>query len=115
MMDASNNYKAMSDIAILEQIGKFVRHHRLKHNITQSQLAKNAGINRTTLVDFEKGKRSNTLTLIQLLRALNLMHLFEAFNIEYQISPLQLAKMQVNERQRAYGKKSNKQKPLSDW
>lgn len=115
MMDTADTYKAMSDIAILQQLGKFVKHHRLKQNITQSQLAEQAGINRTTLVDFEKGNRSNTLTLIQILRALNLMHIFEAFNIQYEISPIQLAKIQANERQRAYGKKNKNQKPLSDW
>lgn len=114
-MDINNNYQLMSDVAILQQMGKYVKHHRLKQNITQSELAEKAGINRTTLVDFEQGKRSNTLTLIQILRALNLMYIFEQFNIQYQVSPLKLAKMQVNERQRAYGKKNKKQQPLSDW
>lgn len=115
-MDITDNYlKLMSDVAILRLIGKFVKHHRLKQNITQSQLAENAGINRTTLVDFEQGKRSNTLTLIQLLRALNLMHIFEGFQIQYQQSPLELAKLQASERKRAYGLKNKEQKPLSDW
>ncbi len=115
-MDKTDNYyKAMSDIAILGLMGSFIKHHRLKQNKTQIQLATDAGINRSTLVDFEQGKRSNTLTLIQLLRALNLMHVFEGFQIQYQQSPLQLAKLQAQERKRAYVSKNKKQKPLSDW
>lgn len=117
MLTNTNSWNIKSDTAILADIGKFVRHQRLKQNITQSQLAETAGINRTTLRDFEKGKRSTTLTLIQILRALNLTHIFEAFEILYEQSPIQLAKVEEASRQRAYSPRSkkNKDKPLSDW
>lgn len=112
-MDKTNN--TLSDVALLQKTGLFVKHHRLKQNVTQLQLAKTAGINRSTLVDFEKGKRSNTLTLVQILRALNLLHVFNVFDIEYQLSPMQLAKAAEPDRQRAYAPRNKNEQPLSDW
>ena len=110
-----NNWKAMSDTAILGNMGKFVRHHRLKQNKSQSQLAQEAGINRTTLVDFEHGKRSNILTLIQLLRALNLLYIFKNFEIQYEPSPLLLAKAAEATRKNAYTPRKKKNKPTPGW
>jgi len=107
--------QSVSDTAMLSAIGAFVRHHRLVQNKTQSQLAQEAGVNRTTLVEFEQGKRSNTLTLIQLLRALGQLHILEVFKVEKQLSPLQLAKLEQKQRRRASGKRNADRKPVSDW
>ncbi|WP_416864130.1 MAG: helix-turn-helix domain-containing protein [Imperialibacter sp.] len=115
MMDKNNiKSKYMSDAALLSTIGEFVRHHRLEQNKTQSQLAEEAGINRTTLVEFEQGKRSNTLTLIQLLRALNQLQVLELFKVEKKLSPLQLAKLEQTQRQRA-SKRKDPERSSSDW
>ena len=111
MSDMDNNiWKARSDTAIIVNIGSFIRHHRLKQNKSQGQLAEEAGIHRTTLVEFEKGTRANILTFIQLLRALVLLHILEVFSEQYQISPLHLAKLQHSKRERASKKKSLKVK-----
>lgn len=115
-MDISDkNLKAMSDMAILKFLGDFVRQHRLEQNKTQGQLAKEAGINRTTLSEFEHGKRSNTLTFIQLLRALNKFHVLEQFKIEKKLSPIQMAKLEQAQRKRASGNKRNNTRKKSDW
>ena len=111
----NNNQKAKSDIAIVETIGAFIKHHRLEQNKSQEQLAKDAGINRSTVVDFEKGKTSKVITFIQLLRALNLLHIVEQFEIKQEISPIQLAKMELAKRKRASKKKRTKNKPKSTW
>lgn len=113
MMD-KNNINAMSDDAILLYIGSFIKHHRLEQNKTQSLLAKEAGINRSTLVEFEKGMRANMLTFIQLLRVLHLLHLLDQFKIITQISPLQLAEIQQTQRRRASKAKKSKPKK-SNW
>jgi len=116
MTDITNKkYSAKSDIAIVETIGAFIKHHRLEQNKSQEQLAKDAGINRSTVVDFEKGKTSKVITFIQLLRALNLLHIVEQFEIKQEISPIQLAKMEQAKRKRASKKKGNKNKPKSTW
>lgn len=114
-MEVSNiNWVAMSDAAIVETIGAFVKHHRLLQNRTQQQVAIDAGINRSTLVQLENGERVTLLTLIQVLRVLNLFHLMDAFIIKEQLSPLQLAKQEQNKRKRA-SSKDNEEPNESDW
>jgi hypothetical protein len=67
-------------------------------------------------VEFEQGKRSNTLTLIQILRALNMLESLSVFNYQKQISPLLLAKAEQKTRLRASKKlRPNLQKHLSEW
>lgn len=116
MMDISNIKAAlMSDAALLEQLGEFIRHHRLQQNKSQEQLALEAGINRSTLVEFEQGGRSNTLTFIQLLRALDQLHVLEALHIVKKPSPLQLAKLEQASRKRASKAKNARTATTSDW
>ena len=115
-MDETNrNWRAMSDVAILETLGAFIRYYRLEQNKSQSELAEEAGINRSTLSDFEQGRRSNTITLIQLLRALNLLHILQPFQVQQQLSPIQLAKLEQDKRKRATRKKKTGKEPKSDW
>ena len=116
MMDKdSMSWKAMSDIALLTTLGRFIKHHRLEQNKTQSELAEEAGINRSTLSEFEQGKRSNTLTFIQILRAINQLHIFDQFKVIEKISPIQLAKLEQKKRKRASKKKSITEETKSDW
>lgn len=116
MMDINNTkWESMSDNSLVETIGGFIRHHRLLQNKTQDQLARDAGINRSTLVAFEKGNRSNLITLIQLLRALNLLDVMQQFKIQQELSPIQLAELDSAKRKRASKKKSGKKRPKSTW
>ncbi len=114
MMDNAN-INSISDNGIVANMGSFIKHHRLEQNKTQRQLAEEAGINRTTLVEFEKGTGSNIITLIQLLRALNLLHVLEKFKVDTQVSPIQLAEMEQAKRKRASRSKTIRNKNKSDW
>ncbi len=116
-MEKSIKYwHALSDPAILEQLGEFVKQTRLQQNKTQQQVAIAAGINRSTMVQIEKGAGGTLLSFIQVLRALEQLQIFEHFEIKQQFSPLQLAKLEQNKRQRASTKKdSQTKKPKSDW
>jgi transcriptional regulator with XRE-family HTH domain len=117
MMEKSIKYwHALSDPAILEQLGEFVKQTRLQQNKTQQQVAIAAGINRSTMVQIEKGAGGTLLSFIQVLRALEQLQIFEHFEIKQQFSPLQLAKLEQNKRQRASTKKdSQTKKTKSDW
>jgi len=75
-------------------LGAFVRHHRVQQNKSQSQLAKEAGIVRSTLSLFERGENTGLLIFIQLLRALKLLQLLQEFEIRQALSPLQMAKLE---------------------
>lgn len=114
-MMETTNISYLSDNAILKQLGAFIKHHRLDQNKTQLALAHDAGINRSTLSEFEKGHRSTMDTFIRLLRVLNLLNLLEQFQAEQQISPIQLAEMQARLRKRASKTKKAPKKPKSDW
>jgi transcriptional regulator with XRE-family HTH domain len=116
MEKAIKYWYAMSDPAILEVLGDFIQQTRLQQNKTQQQVATAAGINRSTLVQVENGGGGTLLSFIQILRALEQLQLFQSFEIRQQISPLQLAKIDQQKRQRASNKKApGIEKPKSDW
>lgn len=109
-------WASMSDKAIAEYIGAFVRHHRMEQNKTQDELAVAAGISRSTLSLLERGEPVTVTTLIQALRVLDQLYVLSVFEIKETISPLALAKIQKEKRQRARGSsKKNEHENESDW
>ena len=104
----------MSDRAIVGEIGAYVKEKRLSLNQTQAQIATKAGISRWTLGQLENGEPVTLLSLIQVLRAMDLLHLLDIFKIEKVVSPIELAKMERRKRQRARGKDRDTL-PESDW
>jgi transcriptional regulator with XRE-family HTH domain len=98
----------MSDHALAEHIGVFIRHHRMEQNKTQDTLAKAAGISRSTLSLLERGETVTLATFIQVLRVLDQLHVMEIFNVSQTMSPLALAKIEQNKRKRASGKSEGK-------
>ncbi|ANT64693.1 MULTISPECIES: helix-turn-helix domain-containing protein [Prosthecochloris] len=103
-MTENANWTSMSDHALAAHIGAFVRHHRLEQNRTQDALAHAAGISRSTLSLLERGQTVTLATLIQVLRVLDQLQVMDSFVVEQRVSPLALAKMQKEKRQRARGK-----------
>lgn len=95
----------MSDKALSEHLGDFIKHHRMDQNKTQNALANAAGISRSTLSLLERGESVTLATLIQVLRVLDQLNVMEAFSIQQTISPLVLAKMEREKRKRASGSK----------
>ena len=94
-------WHSMSDKALMEQIGTFVKHHRLQQNRTQEEVAHDAGISRSTLSLLERGETVTVMTLIQILRVLDLLYVLESFQVQEVISPIALAKAEKEKRQRA--------------
>ena len=115
MSDISyKNWVSMSDKALAEHIGAFVKDHRLEQNKTQEALANAAGISRSTLSLLERGEAVTLASLIQVLRVLDQLQVMEAFVLQKTISPLALAKIEQEKRKRASGKKKNDSEK-SDW
>jgi transcriptional regulator with XRE-family HTH domain len=108
-------FRAHTSNALVAILGEFVRHHRLQQNKTQEELARIAGINRTTLVEFEKGKRPSLITFIQLLRALDKLQMLAPFEVKPELSPIMIAEMQAKMRKRASAKKKSPAKKNSGW
>jgi len=95
------DYNQLSDMAIIQRIGDFVKHHRMDQNKSQDQLATAAGISRSTLSLLERGEKVNLITLIQVLRVLDQLQWLAEFEVKKTISPIQYLKLQKKyERQR---------------
>lgn len=109
-----SDWYAMSDKALGETIGNFVKHHRLSKNLTQEIVSKKANISRSTLSLLEKGETVTLSTLLQVLRTLELLHVLDSFKVQKRISPIALAKLQQEERKRA-SKSENTTSTESDW
>ncbi len=109
------NWYSMSDAALLQTIGKFVKHQRMEQNKTQNDLATAAGISRSTLSLLERGGVVTLLTLFQVLRVLNQLHVLEIFTVQKQISPLLLAEEDQRKRYRVRKKSTNKPNQSSSW
>lgn len=95
------NWYAMSDPAIIQELGQQLRTLRLQKNITQQKMAQKTGLSRITIGETEKGRPPSLLTFIQLLRGLNKLELLNGFMSAPAISPIQMAKMQAKTRKRA--------------
>ncbi len=98
----------LSDRAILREIGSRLKRRRLEMNLSQEEVAGQAGVARGTVVKIEQGSPSGLLTFIQLLRVLNALEELEMFLPDKGISPIELAKLRGRERQRASGHRSTK-------
>jgi transcriptional regulator with XRE-family HTH domain len=95
------DYNQLSDTAILQRIGAFVKHQRMDQNKSQDKLATAAGISRSTLSLLERGEKVNLITLIQVLRVLDQLQWLASFEIKQTISPIENLKVQKKyERQR---------------
>ncbi len=62
-----------SNDAVLAELGRRLERQRLARNVTQRQMAEQAGIGRATLQRLERGESVQTTSLIKLLRALDLL------------------------------------------
>lgn len=114
MTDISyNKWISMSDKALSEQIGTFVKHNRLEQNKTQNELSRAAGISRSTLSLLEHGETVTIATLIQVLRVLDKLHFMESFAIRKTISPMSLLKQEKGKRKRARGKRGENNEEIS--
>lgn len=110
------DFLSMNDKALAAHIGGFIRHHRMEQNRTQEALATAAGISRSTLSLLERGETVTVTTLIQVLRVLDLLSVLQAFTIRQTPSPLAMAKLQRNKRQRARSTATKKNNPEeTDW
>lgn len=91
----------LGDKAVLAQIGNFIQQKRIKRDLTQQDLANQAAISRSTLSMIERGENIALITLIKILRILDMLYVLENFLVLEELSPLQLAKGETKIRQRA--------------
>src|SRR5690606_29353636 len=108
MGNTNTDWVQMTDVAILAQIGRFIKHTCLNTNKTQEQLATASGLNRWTISQIENGESITLKSLIQVLRALDVLSALDHFEVNEVISPLAYAKLKKEQRKRARGTKNRK-------
>ncbi|MHC8365740.1 helix-turn-helix transcriptional regulator [Pseudomonas sp. ZT5P21] len=97
--------QAMTDDAIAAAIGARIQELRLKKNLSQEQVAVEAGISRQTLINLLKGK-GTLVNLVAVLRAIGELDRATSLVQAVPPSPLQVIKMAGSHRVRATGSRA---------
>lgn len=97
----------MTDEALLRLLGERLSGIRLARNLTQQQLAEQAGLGLRTVQRLELGAVATRLSgFIRVCRVLGLVENLEAFIPQPAVSPMAQLKQAGRKRQRATGKKA---------
>ncbi|TVQ30911.1 MAG: XRE family transcriptional regulator [Phycisphaeraceae bacterium] len=94
-------YEHMTDSAALAELGERVARHRLERNLTQAELAREAGISRRTLSRLEAGESTQLTNLVRVLRSLELLGNLDALVPPPIPSPLEQLRTKGRVRKRA--------------
>jgi len=111
-------YNQMTDDRVLEQLGERLSRYRLDRNVTQADLASEAGVHKNTVFRLEAGESTQTKNLVRVLRALGLLEQLEALVPEPTPSPLKLLDAMEQQRKRAVSKseqQSDSESPGWTW
>ena len=103
-----------TDAAVLVELGARLARLRLQRNLTQAQLAREAGVSKRTLIRMERGESSQVTNLIRTVRALGLLGNLDAFVPPPLPSPIEQLRLRSRERRRA-SPGAKKSGPPTDW
>jgi transcriptional regulator with XRE-family HTH domain len=93
--------KTMTDDAVLEELGRRLERRRLDLQLTQAKLAEEAGVSKRTVERIEAGAAAQTLSLIRILRVLDILQGLDQLIPETGPRPMDLLKLKGKERKRA--------------
>ena len=105
---------SQSPAAISQELGERLKQARLNANMTQVEVANQAGITRKAVLNAEKGKVQLEV-FIAIMGALKLAGQLDNFLPFQDISPIQLAKLQGRKRQRASGQRPPADQEQCEW
>jgi transcriptional regulator with XRE-family HTH domain len=106
--------KTMTDDAVLEELGRRLERRRLDLQLTQAKLAEQAGVSKRTVERMEAGAAAQTLSLIRILRVLELLQGLDRLIPEAGPRPMDLLKLKGKERKRASSSRAA-DKPGEVW
>jgi len=90
----------LTDDAVLSELGARLRRRRVELTLTQSELARRAGISKRTVERLEDGASVQLSRLIRVLRALDLLGGLEALVPPIRARPMEHLRRQGKPRQR---------------
>lgn len=107
----------LSDSAALSLLGDRVRQLRLRKNITQTQLAKDSGVAKSTIERFEKGASVQLTNLVRILRALGKLDELLRVIPDQDASPMKMLLSEKTVKYRASNKrkKGETKEDKNDW
>jgi transcriptional regulator with XRE-family HTH domain len=95
------DYSQMTDEAVLEGLGDRLSRFRLDRNLTQADLATEAGVHKNTVFRLEAGESTQLRSLVRVLRVLGLLDRIETLIPEPVPSPLRQLEALERQRKRA--------------
>lgn len=98
------DHEIKSPAATAEALGRRLKQARLNRDLTQQEVAERTGLSRKAVLNAEKGKVQLEV-LVAILQALDLAAQLDNFLPPQPPSPIQLAKLQGKQRQRASGQR----------
>lgn len=99
--------------SIAEELGRRLGQLRLSRNITQSELAQDAGVSERTLRRLESGKGATLDSFIKILVALKLQQNMDMLVPDPSFRPIERIRTGGSERQRA--RTAKRPKPATQW
>jgi transcriptional regulator with XRE-family HTH domain len=106
--------ETMADDAVLEELGRRLERRRLDLQLTQANLAEQAGVSKRTVERLEAGAATQTLSLIRILRVLDLLHSLDQIIPKTGPRPMDLLKLKKKERKRASSRRTA-DRAGADW
>jgi transcriptional regulator with XRE-family HTH domain len=111
-----NISKLMSDDAILAELGQRMARRRLDMQITQADLAHQAGVSKRTVERIEAGASAQMMSIIRICRVLDLMAGLDQLVPSTGPRPMDLVRLKGKQRQRASGsRKGTAGEADNDW
>lgn len=103
-----------SDDLVLEELGRRLARRRLERNMTQEQLAREAGVSKATIERLEGGEAVKSTSLIRALRALGQLEALDRLLPEPLPSPIERIRLKGRERRRAAGSRGSSHPPAPE-
>ncbi len=104
----------LSDEAILAELGERIARVRIDRQLTQAQVAAQAGVSKRTLERIESGASAQMSSFIRILRVLELLSRLEQMFPETGPGPMELLRNKGKSRQRA-SSRGRSGKPEKSW
>jgi len=104
----------LTDAAMLEELGKRLTRARIASSLTQAELADRAAVGKRTVERIEAGKSVQLISLIRVLRVLDLLAVFDVAMPEGSPGPIEVLERRGKVRKRASSSRTKKL-PNKPW
>jgi putative transcriptional regulator len=107
--------KQSTDQGILSELGERLARARLGRNLTQAELAAEAGVSKRTVERLESGESVQLTSLVRILRALDLADKIDILVPDSGLSPMEQLERKGKARKRASGTREKREDSSKPW